>query len=123
MFKFWFKKNSAGKELHIAISTYLRNVEAEIVSEEWIKKQCQWQVENKAREEILRFVETEIDKEICRKIAADLLKDFDYKPVLEKAMIEKFEGYVRGSVAPPMDPYQNSQSLALLQSQYRRTST
>ncbi len=106
MIKYWLKK----RYLRVMIDSWIGDIETQTLSSEEIQRHARWAVENRVREEVVKFVEIEMDREICRKVATDLLKDFDYKPVLEKAMIEKFEGYVRGSVAPPMD----------VVSQYRR---
>lgn len=98
MFKAWFNK----REIEGKFKIWAPDLEAKITDKERLKQDLEWELESRVKAEILKFVETEIDKEICRKLAQDFLKDFNYKPILEKAMLEKFEGYVKGTVAPPM---------------------
>ena len=110
----WFK----GREINGKFSIWVPDIEAKITSPETLKRDLEYAIRSKVEEEIKKFVEMEIDREILRKIAADLLKDFEYKPIMEKAMLEKFETYVRGAANGPSYAYVNQQALLAQQRGY-----
>lgn len=100
MFKAWFKR----RFIHAKFEAWCPDIEAKILDEKSLKLDLEYHLNTEVRKEILRFVEFEVDKDICRRIAQDFLKNFDYKPILEEAMLKKFEGYVSGTVPPTYIP-------------------
>lgn len=95
MIKAWLK----GRKIKVVFEHFISDIEMNFYKDDdHLTKSIARSFEQKVTEEVMKYVESNLDKAILDRIAKELLENYDFKPLMEEAMRNQIRAYLRGSV-------------------------